>query len=517
MRLVTSEQMRRLDARTIALGTPSIELMERAGKGVADRLHRDHAAACNRGVLVLVGAGNNGGDGFVIARLLAGRGHRVRVGLLAPRERVKGDALANLERWARGRRRLIEWGGEENASALRLALPQEIGRAGVVVDCVFGTGLGRPVEGVLAEVVRAVNEREPRRGRRAMVAAVDLPSGLDGDRGEPLGIAVQADVTYTLGAVKLGLALPVAAPWVGRLELVEIGLAPEAFDEEEPLAEAVTPGIARGYLPERTRSGHKGTHGHVLIVAGSPGTSGAAVLSGRAALRGGAGLVTVACAPSVQAVVAAAQPELMTARVDRFSAPEWEERLVGKRGLVIGPGLGTGRAPAQLVRWLVTRAEIPMAVDADGLTILASNPALLRRARAPVVLTPHPGEMARLAGLSTAEVQSDRRRVALDLARQTGAIVVLKGSGTLIAAPDGRLGVNQNGGPILGTAGTGDVLAGLLGSLLAQGLDAWDAARLAVHLHGRAGDRLSEQLGDAGLLATELADELPRARAELAA
>lgn len=517
MRLVTSDQMRRLDARTIALGTPSIELMERAGKGVAERLAADHEAACKRGVLILVGAGNNGGDGFVIARHLAARRFRVRVALVAARDRVQGDAATNLERWTKRRGRLIEWGGAENASALRTELAGLVSSVGVVVDCVFGTGLARPVEGVLAEAFDTVNQREATRGRRALVAAVDLPSGLDGDRGEPLGTSIRADVTYTLGAVKLGLALPVAAPWVGRLELVEIGLAEQAIEEEAPLAEASTAEVLRSRLPVREAAGHKGTHGHLLLVAGAPGTSGAAVLAGRSALRAGAGLVTVACPGSVQSVVAGAQPELMTSAVEGFSSVAWEERLERKSALVVGPGIGTDAAAGQLVRWLLRRASVPILIDADGLTVLGTRQAALRRAHGPVILTPHPGEMARLTGVSTAEVQTNRRRLARELARDTGAVVVLKGSGTLIAAPDGRLGVNPTGGPILGTAGTGDVLAGLIGSLLAQGVEAWEAARLGAYLHGRAGDRVAARIGPAGLLASELADELPLAREELRA
>lgn len=514
MRLVTSEQMRRLDARTIALGTPSIDLMERAGEGVAEGIHRRFAAACRRDVLVVAGAGNNGGDGFVIARRLATRGYRARVALLVPESRVKGDARANLERWRRRRGRLIELGDRSGAS-LRRELDGAIAAAGVVVDTVFGTGLGRPVEGRFAEALEVMNDHAARKGRPRRVVAVDLPSGLDGDRGEPLGVAVRADVTYTLGAVKLGLVLPVARPWVGDLELVEIGLARAAFDEEAPLAcgshaEEVWPLLAR-----RDAGGHKGTHGHLLIVAGAPGTSGAAVLAGRAALRAGAGLVTVACPPEVQPLVAAALPEVMTAATERFSAADWTARLEGKRALAIGPGLGTSPAAIRLVRWLVQRAEAPLLIDADGLNALAGSVEILRRAKAPVVLTPHPGEMSRLTGKSTSEVQGNRRRVCIDLARETGAVVVLKGSGTLVAAPDGRLAVNLNGGPILGTAGTGDVLSGLIGSLLAQGIEAWDAARLGVYLHGRAGDLLSERLGDAGLLASELADEVPLARREL--
>lgn len=514
MRLVTSEQMRRLDARTIALGTPSIDLMERAGEGVADRIHGRAPAACKRGVLVVAGAGNNGGDGFVIARHLARRGYRVRVALLAAPSKLKGDAKANFERWRRRRGRVLEF-GRSRVSAMRTEMPGELSSAGVVVDCVFGTGLGRPVEGPIAEALTAINERASKRGRRATVIAVDLPSGLDGDRGEPLGVAVRADITYTLGATKLGLVLPVARPWVGELELVDIGLAPAAFDEEAPLARGSDCDEIRALLPERGASGHKGSHGHLLVVAGAPGTSGAAVLAGRAALRGGAGLVTVACPPDVQPVVAAAQPELMTAVVDGFSTEAWRERLSGKKALTVGPGLGTGRGASQLVAWLVRNARLPMIVDADGLNVLASRLDLLRSTRAPLILTPHPGEMSRLAGCPVAEVQADRRRVALDMAHRTGAVVVLKGSGTMIAAPDGRLGVNLTGGPILGTAGTGDVLAGLIGSLLAQGVEAFDAARLGAYLHGLAGDRLARRLGEAGLLAGELADELPLAREEL--
>lgn len=514
MRLVTSEQMRRLDARTIALGTPSIDLMERAGQGVADRIHERAPAACKRGVLVVAGAGNNGGDGFVIARHLARRGYRVRVALLAAASKLKGDAKANFERWRRRRGRVLEF-GSSRVSAMRTEMPGALASAGVVVDCVFGTGLGRPVEGPIAEALTAVNERASTRGRRATVIAVDIPSGLDGDRGEPLGVAIRADVTYTLGATKLGLALPVARPWVGALELVDIGLAPEAFEEEAPLARGSDRDEIRALLPSREASGHKGSHGHLLVVAGAPGTSGASVLAGRAALRAGAGLVTVACPPAVQPIVAASQPELMTSVVDGFSAEAWRERLSGKKALTVGPGLGTGRAASQLVAWLVRNAHLPMIVDADGLNVLASRLDVLRRARSPLILTPHPGEMSRLAGRPVAEIQADRRRVALDMAHRTGAVVVLKGSGTMVAAPDGRLGVNLTGGPILGTAGTGDVLAGLIGSLLAQGIEAFDAARLGAYLHGLAGDRLARRLGEAGLLARELADELPLAREEL--
>lgn len=545
MRLVTTAQMRELDRRTIELGTPGLTLMERAGAGIARLLLARQRAACRRGVLVLAGRGNNGGDGFVVARLLQKQGIRCAVVLLGSREKLAGDARVNADRWARARGRLVELDALDDAA--RAKLRQDLARAGVVLDGLFGTGLTRPVEGVAAEVIALVNaaaagdagaagtpatpaakpsvKAVPRttraRGGAAgaappTVVAIDVPSGLDADTGLPLGSAVRAHLTVTLGAHKPGLVLPSARPWVGELALVEIGLAAEAIAALEPLGTLGDARALAALVPVRGPGAHKGSNGHLLIVAGSVGKSGAAILCGHAALRGGAGLVTVACAAEVLPIVAASLPELMTDPVGAFDADAWRARLAGKAALAVGPGLGTAPATVALVRWLVEHATVPLIVDADGLNALASERDVLGRAQAPVVLTPHPGEMARLTGLDTRAVQAKRIDHARALARDTGAIVVLKGSGTVVAAPDGRWSINASGGPILGTGGTGDVLAGLTGSLLAQGVAPYDAARLAVHLHGRAGDRLALRLGDAGLLASELADELPAARRELA-
>ena len=537
MTLVTTAQMRELDRRTIELGTPGIELMERAGRGIARVLLERHRAACKRGVLIVAGRGNNGGDGFVVARLLAKQGMRCSVVLLGERTALSGDARSNADRWAKARGRIVEL-GVLDADA-RTALAGALASAGLVLDGIFGTGLARPVEGLAAEVIAQINaaaagdrhalaedERERRRkGRRARegkdapptVVAIDVPSGLDADSGLPLGLAVRAHATITLGAYKPGLVLPAAREHVGELSLVEIGLAEEALAAIAPTG---TRGDARTLaplVPRRGPAAHKGTGGHLLVVAGAVGKSGAAILCGRAALRGGAGLVTVACTAEILPIVAASLPELMTDPVGaRFSESAWRERLAGKAALAIGPGLGTSPEAVRLVRWLVARVEVPAVVDADGLNALAGDLAVLRRARAPLVLTPHPGEMSRLTGLATGEVQARRIEHARALAAETGAVVVLKGSGTIVAAPDGRWSINASGGPLLGVGGTGDVLSGLVGSLLAQGLPPYDAARLGAFLHGRAGDRLALQLGDAGLLASQLADELPFARREFA-
>ena len=534
--LVSSAQMRELDRRTIELGTPGLTLMERAGKGIARYLVERQRAACRRGVLVLCGRGNNGGDGFVVARLLTKAGFRCTVLLLGRRAALAGDARSNADRWARARGRLIEI--EQLDAAAAALLEHKLGRCGVVLDGIFGTGLTRPIEGVAASVIEAVNRAaggqvvppphaRPGRagGRKAKkappappsVIAIDVPSGLDADSGVPLGVAIRAQVTVTLGALKPGLVLPAARPWVGELELVEIGIAEQALRAVGPFGSIGDAATLAPLVPLRAPGAHKGTNGHLLIVAGSLGKSGAALLCGRAALRGGAGLVTVACPADVLATIAAGLPELMTDATHAFVARDWQRRLEGKAALTVGPGLGTTPEAVELVRWLVTSVALPMVVDADGLNAIAGQRGVLEAARGPIVLTPHPGEMARLTGLSTAEVQAQRIAHARTFARDSGAVVVLKGSGTVVAAPDGRWSINTSGGPLLGTGGTGDVLAGLTGSMLAQGLEAYDAARLAAFLHGRAGDRLGWQLGDAGLLASELADELPQARRELAA
>lgn len=528
MTLVTSAQMRELDRRTIGLGTPGLTLMERAGAGIARAVVARFRAACRRGLLVLAGRGNNGGDGFVVARLLAKRGVRCTVLLLCRREDLAGDARSNADRWAKARGRLIEL--PELDAATEKVLVRELARTGVVLDGIFGTGLARPVEGTAARVIELLNaaadgsavaEASRGRGKRGApppsVVAIDVPSGLDADGGVPLGVAVRAHLTVTLGAMKPGLVLPAARPWVGAIELVEIGLADDALAEVAPFGSCGDAATLAPLVPRRDAAAHKGSNGHLLIVAGAPGKTGAAVLCGRAALRGGAGLVTIACPPEALPTIAAGLPEIMTDAAGRFVAAEWRRRLDGRDALVVGPGLGTAADTVQLVRWLLASAAAPMVLDADGLNAIAGDVGVLRDAAGPRILTPHPGEMARLTGLATGAVQAKRIEHARALARDTGAVVVLKGSGTVVAAPDGRWSINLSGGPLLGTGGTGDVLAGLAGSLLAQGLASYDAARLAVFLHGRAGDRLAQRLGDAGLLASELADELPATRRELAA
>ena len=515
MLLVTSEQMRCVDAAMAASGVPGLALMERAGRGIAERIEKRFGSACGKGALVVAGPGNNGGDGFVIARHLASRGYSVRTAVLTDLDAFSGDALSNLERWRREGGAILDL-GKASDEVLRRRLSAAISETGVIVDAILGTGLRRPLAGRVAAAVETINTEAASAWPRP-VLSVDIPSGLCGERGEPRGDAIRARRTYTLGAWKPGLVLPVGRAWVGVAELVEIGIPDSLLTSQTPSLEATDDESMRALLPVRGEEAHKGNHGHLLVVAGAAGMSGAAILAGRAALRGGSGLVTVAAPRSVCRTISGSLPEVMTHEFESFSESGWLERLERKSALVIGPGLGRSAPVGALVRWLARRAGLPLVLDADALWALGHNPAGLRRATRDVILTPHPGEMARLLDQSVQEVQADRSGAARRLAHESGAIVVLKGSGTRIASAEGSLSINTTGGPLLATAGTGDVLAGLVGSLLGQGLSAWNAARLAVFLHGRAADFLAERLGDRGLLASELADELPAAQARLRA
>ena len=507
--LVRADEMRALEARTIELGTAGSVLMERAGAGIVAALATRCAEALRRGIVVLAGPGNNGGDGFVVARLLRERGLRVRVLLVVPETRVGGDAAGALRRWRRaGGRALVVAGPEQGGR-----VDQALARCGLVLDALFGTGLARPLDGVAAWLVARVADTIARRETRPVCVAVDLPSGLAADTGEPLGRVLPADLTLTLGAVKIGLVLPAGRPFAGEVVPVEIGLAPEAVCSAGDLPTWSCGAALSGLLPRRGAASHKGRHGHVLIVGGAPGRSGAVVLAARAALRGGAGLVSVACPQESWPIVAASGPEWMTEPWQGFSPTDWRARLERRDALVVGPGLGTSSEAARLVRWLVRGFAGPLVLDSDALNVLAPLRQPLRHPD--IVLTPHPGEMARLSGQATVAVQGDRIGLARRMAREWQATVVLKGAATVVADREGRVAVNGSGGPLLAVGGTGDVLAGLIGALRAQGLGAFDAARVGAWLHGRAADRLAGRLGDRGLLASELADELPRALAEI--
>jgi ADP-dependent NAD(P)H-hydrate dehydratase / NAD(P)H-hydrate epimerase len=506
MKLVTAAEMRELDRLAIEeVGIPSLVLMENAGRSTYQVLRREFPQL--RGpIVVLAGRGNNGGDGFVVARYLAHEGLPVNVLLMASRDQVRGDALVNLAILEQIGVEVEEVLGEDRLSGVT----HRLSRAELVVDALLGTGLNSPVRGLLAQVITRVNQARP------PVLSVDIPSGLSADTGEILGAAVEAQVTVTYGLPKIGQILPPGRDLVGRLWLVDISIPPAlAQGVKTELAEAAE---MRGLLPPRPFASHKGTFGHLVVVAGSEGKTGAATLTAEAGLRTGAGLVTAAVPAGLNDILEVKLTEAMTLPLPEAGGTRslgekaWgplRDFLADKTALALGPGLGTHPETQELVRALVRDCPLPMVIDADGVNALAGRPEVLHGAAGPRILTPHPGEMARLLGLTSREVQSRRLDLTRSFAAAHGVWVVLKGAQTVVAAPQGHVSLNPTGNPILASGGTGDVLTGLIGGFLAQGLAPWDAARLGVFLHGLAADYLEENFGPRGHLAGDLLACLP--------
>jgi hydroxyethylthiazole kinase-like uncharacterized protein yjeF len=508
--VLSAAQMRAVDKAAIeGLGVPGAVLMENAGRGVAALIARERSMP-GRDVRVVCGVGQNGGDGFVIARHLANAGARVTVLLAAPRAKLSGDADLFARVVERDGRIAVRDGSAGDAAHWRSLLAG----AEVLVDAVFGTGLRSDVTGAPAAAIEAMNATP------ALRVAVDLPSGLDADTGAVRGVAVRAELTATMGARKLGLALDPEAP-AGRVEVVDLGVSIEALADAAralgPLCRWIESAEIAALIPRRGPGGHKGTAGHVLAIAGSAGKTGAAALVGRAALRAGAGLVTVASTAAGQTALDAKVLEVMTAcyadgeDADGASYDALAALAGRMKAVALGPGIPTGPGMQALVRRLVRELPVPLIVDADGLNLLGTEAAALaRQAPAPRAFTPHPGEMARLAGTTTAEVQADRLGQARRLAAAANAVVVLKGARTVIAAPDGEAHVNPAANPSLGTAGSGDVLTGVITALCGQGLPVLDAARAGVHLHGLAADEATRTLGTRHLIAGDLPDAIAR-------
>ncbi len=519
-------------------GIESYALMRRAGEAVADLMLRRWPNAIGGPVLVVAGKGNNGGDGFVAARKLMQAGMHVQTTLLARAADLKGDA-------ARAYSDYVAAGG----SVAEVTSEDAIGDAIVaqkpiaVIDAIFGTGLNAEVRGLARKAIETVNRLSAGAsaglgvghgpglgaGLAVPVVAIDIASGVNADSGAVMGAAIAATLTVTFGYAKYGHVSYPGAGLTGDLEIAEIGFAPQAIGDMAPRGRLIEAAEAASLLKPRSANTHKGTYGHPIVIAGSRGKSGAAILAARGALRTGAGLVTAAIPESIAAIVAGGQPELMTEpmpdREGHFAAPAAIDELKaladGKTALIAGPGIGVSEDTHKLVAWLVgegAQSGRPLLLDADALNVIAEiGPAMLKSAHGPVVLTPHPGEMARLLGISNAAVNADRIGAARRLAELSGAAVLLKGARSVIATPDGTVFVNSSGNAGMATAGMGDVLSGIVGALLGRGLARGDALALGVYVHGVAADRLAERLGPVGYLAGDLAAELPAAFASLSA
>jgi len=508
MLLVTADQMRNLDRRTIQeAGVPGAVLMENAGRTAYQVIFQEYGPFRGKRIVVFSGPGNNGGDGFVLARYFHQGGAHVRVFLVGDAERVSGDARVNLDICKNMDIPVREVRSEEdeafqihNESGIRL-----------MVDALLGTGLNSDIRGLYRRAVQTMNAAS------APVVAVDIPSGLDSNRGIILGEAVRADLTVTFGLPKIGQVLYPGREHVGRLVLVDISI-PNRFIEEERIEQALlTPQTVQA-PPPRAADAHKGHAGRLFVLAGAPGKTGAAALTSLAAVRAGAGLVTLGVPRSLNPILEAKITEPMTWPLpetdDRTLSlqafPEILKQLEGQSALALGPGLSTHSETVDLVLRLVEACPVPAVLDADALNAVSRDPGVLNKARVPLILTPHPGEMARLAGGSIQDIQNDRLGVARRFALTHHVVLVLKGARTLVAFPDGSAFVNTTGNPGLAGGGTGDVLTGIIAAFLARGMTAGEAAKSGVYLHGLAGDYCRRSLGPVGYLAGDLCDVLPR-------
>ncbi len=515
MRILNSAQMKEADRRTIDdIGIPSLVLMENAGRQAVAAMEAMYGDLLERQVAVLCGRGNNGGDGFVVARTLAQRGVDVSVFLIGRVAEVRGDARINLDILGRLSVSVVEI-ADSQAWELHFS---EVSDCTLIVDAIFGTGLNAPISGYIESVVTDVN------ASGIPVVAIDLPSGLSADSADSIGPSIEAGLTITLAAPKIPLVLPPAETHAGDIVIADIGIPSEVLESlDGPQVDLSTRASMRELITPRTPDGHKGDYGHVLIVAGSMGKTGAAHLSAVGALRSGAGLVTVATPAMCQPILSAMGPEYMTEALGGAADgidPDEVDRVIemARDVLAIGPGLGSAPGTREFIRQLVDRATMPLVIDADGLNAFAGDPEhLAGREGRDVIITPHPGEMARLVGMSTDEVQASRLEIARNFAIAHHVFVVLKGHRTLIATPDAKVFINPTGNPGMATGGTGDILTGMIAAWLAQLLDAEAACRIAVYLHGLAGDLAEADEGEVAMTSGDLAGHLGDAILELTA
>ncbi len=510
MKVVTAKEMRDIDSQTInEIGIPGIVLMENAGLAVVRAIEREFPLSSFCKVAVFAGKGNNGGDGLVIARHLTQKGYEVITYLLAEPEKFSGDALTNLKIAQNIGLKIDHILSYEQLNEKKFDIKQN----DIIVDAIFGTGLSGPVRGVASDVIEFLNST------KIPIIAVDLPSGLDADTGKVEGACIKAEITVTMALPKRGLLLYPGAKFVGKLEIDDIGIPQSVINSNNISINLTRSDRVKDLLPDRPRDGHKGLFGRVLVIAGSVGLTGASAMASLSALRVGAGLVTLAIPESLNPIMEAKLTEVMT-----LPLPETLYQTLSLRSydiimqmidnfdvVAIGPGLSRNRETIELARRLCEDIEIPKVIDADGLNALAEDKDSLRKLGEKAILTPHPGEMARLIGTTVSDVQSDRINTAINFAKEYGVILVLKGVPTVVADPSGEAYLNTTGNPGMASGGTGDVLTGVIAGFLAQRLNEKYSAILGAYVHGLAGDLASMEKGDRGLIASDLIDFLPKA------
>lgn len=524
MKLPTAQEMRNLDlSASENFGIPSIVLMENAGLGTVRMIENELGPCKNTFALIFVGPGNNGGDGLVIGRHLHQRGCQPVFFFLVNPDSIKGDSAVNLEIVKKLRLPFHVVDSAARVGTIPVLFKHFESRGlpcYAVIDAIFGIGLCREVTDYFADTINLINSSGFR--HKSPVIAVDTPSGMDSDTGKILGTCVRADYTATYCCAKPGHFIHGSSSWTGKLEIIDIGIPPEAIlhaDINTELASADTfTTLSRRLI--RKQASHKGTHGHLLILAGSAGKTGAAVLSAQGALRSGAGLVSLCVPHDLNTVFETVLIEAMTVPLPQsatfLSIADWNiisQNITTKQAVVIGPGIGSAPETAELVLQAYLTVKCPLIIDADALNILAANQDRLHFPAGPRIFTPHPGELGRLLNKSTDAIQDNRLNAAImgcnlfsnDL---HDIVVILKGAGTIIAGGDGSTIINTTGNPGMATGGMGDVLSGIIGALVCQGMSPLDAAIAGVYLHGAAADRLYERFG-AGFLASEVASMVP--------
>ncbi len=501
--------MQELDRKAIeTYRIPGMILMENAGKGAAEVISHTFPDIHRKKIAIIAGKGNNGGDGFVIARYLLNQGASVKVYLLTDPKGLRGDAETNYSIFQRMKGEIIPVPSSKDYVKVR----RDLEKFDILVDGIFGTGLDAEVRGYYREVIDHLNTVQ------RPIVAIDIPSGLDADTGKPLGTAIRASLTITFGLPKVGHLIPPGIDYVGDVKVVDIGLPKRLVDEENIPTYLLEKDEIKGWLSiPRNPNTHKGDYGHLLVIAGSVGKTGAAAMACEAALRMGAGLVTLAIPKSLNGIMEVKLTEVMTEPLPETPKQTLSLRAFSaivrlcenKRAVIIGPGLGTFKETQSLVLKLIKTLNLPIILDADGLTALATLPKVPPFANRSLILTPHPGEMARLIRSQVKQVLEDRMRISRNFSQSQHVHLVLKGHPTLISTPKGEVFINPTGNPGMASGGTGDVLTGMIGGLVCQGFDILSSLQVAVYLHGMAGDDGAREKGEKSLIATDIIEKIP--------
>jgi hydroxyethylthiazole kinase-like uncharacterized protein yjeF len=509
MKVANAREMQELDRKAIeTYRIPGMVLMENAGKGAAEVISKAFPEIQKKKIAIIAGKGNNGGDGFVIARYLLNWGGSVKVYLLTDPKGLRGDAETNFNIFQRMKGEIISVPSSKDYVKVK----KDLEKFDILIDGIFGTGLDAEVRGYYREVIDHLNMLQ------RPIVAIDIPSGLDADTGKPLGTAIRACLTVTFGLPKVGLLIPPGIDYVGDVKVVDIGIPKRLVDEEKIPTYLLEKDDITGWLSiPRNPNTHKGDYGHLLVIAGSVGKTGAAAMACEAALRMGAGLVTLAIPRSLNSIMEVKLTEVMTEPLPETPKQTLSLRAFSaivrlcenKRAVIIGPGLGTLKDTQSLILKLIRTLNLPIILDADGLTALATLPKIPPFANRPLILTPHPGEMARLIRSQVKEVLEDRMGLSRNFSQSQHVYLVLKGHPTLISTPKGEVFINPTGNPGMASGGTGDVLTGMIGGLVCQGFDILSSLQAAVYLHGMAGDHGAREKGEKSLVATDIIEKIP--------